>query len=102
VNPGYADGLLELDLDAMEVRTSGGTRLELTQLQFRLLASLVENRNSVLTPQQLLELAWGPSGTSAERVKVQVSNLRDRLARAGLPRDLVQTVTGVGYRYRPR
>jgi DNA-binding response OmpR family regulator len=99
---GYADRHLELDFDALEARATGGARVELTQLQFRLLSSLVKNRNSVLTSHQLLELVWGPRATSAERVKVQVSNLRDRLARAGLPKDLVQTVTGVGYRYRPR
>jgi DNA-binding response OmpR family regulator len=102
VSSGYADDDLELDFDALEVRASGGARVDVTQLQFRLLAALVKNRSSVLTPHQLLELAWGPRATSAERVKVQVSNLRDRLARAGLPKDLVQTVAGVGYRYRPR
>ena len=95
----YVDDNLELDFDSHEARTPDGTRVELTPLQFRLLSALVRNRHQVLAPQQLLELAWGPGATSLDRVKVQISNLRDRLSRAGVPGAVVQTVAGVGYRY---
>jgi DNA-binding response OmpR family regulator len=98
---GYIDRHLEVDFDAREARAAGGARVELTPLQFQLLAALVRNRHQVLTPSQLLELAWGPGVHTFERVKVQVSNVRDRLSRAGVAKEIVQTVKGVGYRYRP-
>jgi DNA-binding response OmpR family regulator len=98
----YVDEHLEINFESHEVRTPAGDRIDLTPLQFRLLASLVRNRNRVLTPQQLLDLAWGPSADSVERVKVQVSNVRDRLACAGVSKQIVETVKGVGYRYRAR
>jgi two-component system KDP operon response regulator KdpE len=98
----FIDKHLEVDFQALEVRASDGTRIQLTPLQFRVLAALVRNRNQVLTREQLLELAWGPDVHSPDRVKVQVSNVRDRLARAGVAKDVVETVNGVGYRYRAR
>ena len=96
----YVDQHLEVDFGAVEARV-GGKLLELTPLQFRLLSTFVRHPNQALTPDQLLERAWRSDTYSPERVKVHVANLRKKLAEAGAPRELIETVRGFGYRFRP-
>jgi DNA-binding response OmpR family regulator len=98
----YIDEHLNIDFAAVEARVGHGDPLQLTPLQFRLLSTFVRHPNEVLTPEQLLELAWGSVAYSPERVKVHVANLRRKLTEAGAPPDAIETVRGFGYRYRPR
>jgi DNA-binding response OmpR family regulator len=95
----YADDHVEIDFAGVEASVNGQV-LVLTPLQFRLLATFVRHPNQALTPDQLLELAWGGEAYSPDRVKVHVANLRKKLADAGAPSDRIQTVRGFGYRYR--
>jgi DNA-binding response OmpR family regulator len=95
----YVDEHLEVDFGAVEARV-GSRTLELTPLQFRLLATFVRHPNQALTPDQLLDRAWSGESYSPERVKVHVANLRRKLADAGCPPDRIETVRGFGYRYR--
>jgi len=94
----YVDEDIEVDFAGVEVRV-GGKKLELTPLQFRLLATFVRHPNQALTPDQLLR-AWSGDAYSPERVKVHVANLRRKLAAAGAPPGRIETVRGFGYRYR--
>jgi DNA-binding response OmpR family regulator len=95
----YVDEHLEVDFAAVEARV-GDQTLELTPLQFRLLATFVRHPNQALTPDQLLDRAWSGESYSPERVKVHVANLRKKLSDAGCPADRIETVRGFGYRYR--
>jgi DNA-binding response OmpR family regulator len=95
----YADDHVEIDFAGVEASVNGQV-LVLTPLQFRLLATFVRHPNQALTPDQLLDLAWGGEAYSPDRVKVHVANLRKKLADAGAPSDRIQTVRGFGYRYR--
>ena len=95
----YVDEHLEVDFAGVEARV-GDRKLELTPLQFRLLATFVRHPNQALTPDQLLDRAWRGDSYSPERVKVHVANLRKKLAAAGAPPDRIETVRGFGYRYR--
>jgi DNA-binding response OmpR family regulator len=95
----YADEHVEIDFAGVEARVNGQT-LVLTPLQFRLLSTFVRHPNQALTPDQLLDLAWGGEAYSPDRVKVHVANLRKKLADAGAPADCIETVRGFGYRYR--
>ena len=54
----YADSVLEIDFGSLDVRIAGEP-VELTALQLRVLAALVEHHGKVLSPQQLLAMAWG-------------------------------------------
>ena len=51
-------GDLELDEEHWVVRR-GGTQVELSPTEFRLLAYLMRNQGRMLTRQQLLENVWG-------------------------------------------
>jgi two-component system, OmpR family, phosphate regulon response regulator PhoB len=93
------DALVELDR-RNHVVVAQGQELDLRPTEFRLLAALMERPGAVVSQQELLESAWGDPYCGASAVKLYVSYLRRRPARADV--DPVETVRGVGYRYRPR
>ena len=98
----YADDLLTIDFAQREV-TVGGQAVELTPLEFKLLAAFVRHPNQVLSHDQLLELVWGDALTgSRARTKLYVGYLRQKLAAAGATESPIETVRGFGYRYRPK
>jgi DNA-binding response OmpR family regulator len=66
-----------------------------------MLATFAENPGQVLGHGQLLELVWGDRIRERDEVKLYVSYLRRKLGGAA-DVDPVETVRGVGYRYRPR
>src|SRR4051794_18260014 len=77
---GYGDGFLEIDHGQRRVRVQGRD-VQLTPLEFRLLASFVQHPNQVLSREQLLDLVWSdPFGVSGDQVKLYVGYLRRKLA----------------------
>jgi DNA-binding response OmpR family regulator len=97
----YADRLLEIDFAERRV-TVGEQAVELTPLEFRLLAAFAGHANQLLAHEQLLELVWGGErGTSRDQVKLYVGYLRKKLADAGVEPTAIETVRGFGYRYSP-
>jgi DNA-binding response OmpR family regulator len=98
----YDDGTVRLDAAARSVLV-GGDEVRLSPTEFRLLAYLTRNSGHVVTPGQLLDRVWGdPTGVGPERVKFAVLRLRRRLGWSDPASSPIQSVRGVGYRYRPR
>ncbi|HST63639.1 MAG TPA: response regulator transcription factor [Mycobacteriales bacterium] len=97
----YDDGQVRLDPSARTVLVDGAD-IRLSPTEFRLLAVLARNSGQVLTPNQLLDRVWGdPTGIGPERVKFAVLRLRRRLGWADPESSPIQSVRGIGYRYRP-
>jgi DNA-binding response OmpR family regulator len=97
----YSDALLTVDFAERRL-TVGERAVELTPLEFKLLATFVEHPNQLLEHGQLLELVWGGErGTSRDQVKLYVGYLRKKLADAGAQPGAIETVRGFGYRYSP-
>jgi two-component system alkaline phosphatase synthesis response regulator PhoP len=93
-------GDLEIDRDRFEVRMQG-RRVDLTLREFELLAALVGAPGRVLRREALLDLVWGRDGFVEPRtVDVHVARLRGKFTAAGLPAPAIETVRGVGYRFR--
>lgn len=91
-----------LEIDRVRHRVSVlGHEVALTPIEFRMLATFAENPGRVLGHGQLLELVWGDRIRERDEVKLYVSYLRRKLGSAAHV-DPVETVRGVGYRYRPR
>lgn len=91
-------GALLVDLEAREVRVEGAD-LELTRLEFDLLALLVRRRGSALQRAWIADQVLEPERESSDRtLDVHVSRLRKKLGAYGA---CVQTVWGVGYRFDP-
>jgi DNA-binding response OmpR family regulator len=97
----YDDGAIRLDPQTRSVRT-GQVERRLTNTEFKLLNVLVRNAGVTLTPSQLLTHAWDdPSGIGTERVKFVVLRLRRKLGWPDPESSPVESVRGLGYRYRP-
>ncbi len=97
----YADARLVLDPATRRV-DADGAECVLTPTEFRLLEVLVRNADIVLTPTQLLELVWHDLvGTGDGSVKTAVLRLRRKLGWEDPATSPIQSVRGVGYRYRP-
>ncbi|MBS1861513.1 MAG: response regulator transcription factor [Actinobacteria bacterium] len=91
-----------VEIDRIRHRVSVlGNEVALTPIEFRMLATFAENPGRVLGHGQLLELVWGDRIRERDEVKLYVSYLRRKLGGAA-DVDPVETVRGVGYRYRPR
>ena len=77
-----------------------GTDVELTAIEFRVLHALVRSESQVLTPVQLLDLAWSdPTGVGPDRVKYVIHRLRKKLGFTEATASPIEAVRGVGYRY---
>lgn len=98
--PAVNDDFLHIDRTSHRVEVLG-VEVELTPTEFRMLATFAENPGRVLGHGQLLEMVWGDVMRGRDEVKLYVSYLRRKLATAARV-DPVETVRGVGYRYRPR
>ena len=102
LNSGDADrcstfGPFELDREKFEIRLDGA-KLELTALEFKLLAMLMENGSKPLTREVLLRDVWGYRGTPDSRTVD--THVRRPRAKLGAQADRLETSRGEGYRFR--
>jgi DNA-binding response OmpR family regulator len=90
---------LEVDVDRCEVLRAG-QRLDLSPLEFRLLAALLEAHGHVLSRDRLLTVLGGPhsDGVLERSVDVYVGRLRSKLGDDPERPRYVATVRGIGYR----
>jgi DNA-binding response OmpR family regulator len=90
---------LVIDRARREVYRNGAP-VELTALEFDLLAELAASPGRVYTRRQLLEHVWGWDYVGDERVvDVHVRNLRRALGDDASAPSIVATVRGVGYKF---
>jgi two-component system OmpR family response regulator len=90
---------LELDEETHEV-VRGGSFVDLTATEFRLLRYLMLNPRRVMTRAQLLDHVWDYDfGGDGRVLETYISYLRKKLDAHGP--SLIQTVRGVGYALRP-
>ena len=88
---------LSVDLSRHKVSVSGKP-VELSSTEFRLLTELMQAKGRVLTRDNLLDRAWGRDCFVIPRtVDTHVRRLRSKLGSAG---DYIETVRGVGYRFK--
>jgi two-component system phosphate regulon response regulator PhoB len=88
---------LELDLSRHRC-LHRDEEIALTAKEFLLLAALMRRPGRVLTRERLLEEVWGEGiAVTLRTVDTHMKRLREKLGPAG---DLIDTVRGVGYRFR--
>jgi len=92
-------GEVVMDLLRHEV-TVRGQAIELTPKEFDLLRYLLENREHVLSRDQLLDHVWGYTvATDTRIVDVHVSHLRDKIEADAKNPVYIRTVRGIGYKF---
>jgi two-component system phosphate regulon response regulator PhoB len=100
--PGDVTEHLGVKIDRVRHRvTFEGEALDLTPTEFRLLETLVRQPGRAFSRHQLMDAAIGEGSIVLERtIDVHIKTLRQKLAQAGGSGDLIETVRGVGYRFR--
>ncbi|MEU5592334.1 winged helix-turn-helix domain-containing protein [Streptomyces sp. NPDC020298] len=94
-----ADQLVRIDT-VQRTANVDGRELDLTYLEFELLAHLVAHPHRVHTRDQLVTTVWGYGHVGDGRtVDVHIARLRRKLGAAH--RGTIQTVRRVGYKYAP-
>lgn len=78
-----------------------GKPLPLSQLEFDLLLTLAQHPGMVFTRERLLQKVWGPDFPGIDRVvDVHIAALRKKLMDDPENPRFIETVRGVGYRFR--
>ena len=91
----HSVGGVTLDLRSRRASIAG-RNVELTARQFTMLEVLVRHPDQVLSREQLLSHVWGYDfDPGSNIVDVYVGRLREKLAP-----DVIETVRGIGYRFR--
>jgi DNA-binding response OmpR family regulator len=98
--PPVERGGVRLDPAAHRVDVHGAA-IDLTPREFRLLHALMRAPGRAFTRQELVERALGRDFAGLERtIDAHVKNLRRKLEPAGADPSVIETVAGVGYRFR--
>ncbi len=100
VLPSLDLGLLALDPSSRTVVMEGKEPKRLTQLEFRLLYTLMNNRGQVLPTEVIVEKVWGYSGEgNRDLVRGLISRLRQKIEPTPETPKFLETISGVGYRF---
>ena len=79
----------------------GEQALELTSREFQLLMFLAQNPNIVFTRERIFDSVWGMEAVGdMSTVTVHVNKLRDKIEDDPSEPQIIQTVWGVGYRFK--
>jgi DNA-binding response OmpR family regulator len=92
-------GDCEVDFDRGEVRRTG-VPVDVSALEFRLLAAFIRQRGRVLSRDQLIDSAWGHGTFVTDRVvDTHVLNLRKKIEPVPAQPCYIHSVRGMGYRF---
>lgn len=95
----YHIGQLSVYPDRFEA-TLGDKELEFTPKEFELLVYLLDNKNRVLTRDQLLSAVWHYDFAGDTRiVDVHISHLRDQIEDNSRKPKFIKTIRGLGYKF---
>ncbi|MHB9036896.1 MAG: response regulator transcription factor [Armatimonadota bacterium] len=90
---------LEIDIAKRTVKRSGD-EIDLTRMEFDILAYLAQNADCVVTSKMILEKVWGPEyAEDAQTLRVHISHLRKKIEIQPSSPRYVLTETGVGFRF---
>ena len=93
-------GPLRLDPNRFEAKWRGKP-ITLTRSEFQILGALARHRGTVLARERLLDIARGDDAVVTDRtVDTFVKRLRKKIRDVDATFDEIETVFGVGYRYR--
>lgn len=91
-------GSLSIDQSTCKVYKRG-SEISLSKLEYRLLVYLIENKNHILSKEQILEKIWDSDGKYVDNntVSVNISRLRTKIEDDVSKPKWIQTVHGIGY-----
>ncbi|MBU6454532.1 MAG: response regulator transcription factor [Cyanobacteria bacterium REEB67] len=91
-------GALIIDTAACSI-SYDGQPVALTPTEYRLLVLFLRHPGRTFSKDELLEKLWSiGENPVADVIKAHMKGLRGKLAAAGAPREIIETVYGMGYR----
>lgn len=77
-----------------------GEQLELTAFEFKLLHTFMQHPNQILSREQILNFIYekNEKAVSDRTIDVHIKNLREKI-KVMTPKDYIQTVRGMGYKF---
>lgn len=96
-DPIYSIGPLTIDRQKFQVSLNGEEKI-FARKEFELLLFLAKNPGTVFSREAILASVWGSDVFVVDRtVDVHVRKIREKLGNAA---DMIETIKGVGYRFR--
>lgn len=91
-------GGITIDRKAAQV-FRGEKKIDLSKIEYQLLCYLVENREQVLTKEQILARVWDAQGKFVDEntLSVTIRRLRAKIERDPKHPELIRTLHGIGY-----
>ncbi len=94
----YKFGPFELDLATVELR-DGDKACKLEPQVFALLALLVENRERLVSKEEIIDKVWDGRAVSDAAVASRIKSARQALGDDGKAQRFIRTIHGRGYRF---
>jgi DNA-binding response OmpR family regulator len=94
----YQFGRIAVDFTRCELRR-GGSLVDLTSVEFKLLSTFIRSRGRVLSRQQLMDQVWTDAHCGERVVDTHVSNLRRKIEEDPAEPRYVVSIRGMGYRF---
>jgi len=94
----YCFGPFELDLATVELRVNGAAH-SLEPQVFALLALLIENRNRLVSRDEIIEKVWDARVVSDAAVASRVKSARQALGDDGVSQRFIKTIHRQGFRF---
>lgn len=89
---------IELNVNTREV-TVNDSIVNLTLREFEILGLLIKHPNKVFSKDNIFKSVWGEDYISDDNtITVHISNLRNKIAKAGAKKDYIKTIWGIGYK----
>jgi two-component system alkaline phosphatase synthesis response regulator PhoP len=95
----YSFGDVEVDFQRGELRHKGRA-VEMTPIEFKLMALFIRSRGRVLSRERLIEGVWGPDTYASDRVvDNHIANLRKKIEPDPANPRYLRNLRGLGYRF---
>lgn len=91
-----SDGAITIDEGTMRVCIRDNA-IQLKAKEFKLFQCLFENRNTIVTKEQLFSIVWGDSYFSDGTLNVHIRKLREKIEENPNEPQLIKTIWGTGY-----
>ncbi len=95
----------DIVLDILKIKVfKNNEEIILTPAEYKLLMILIKNKNNVVTRGVLLEKIWDVDGefVDSNTVNVYIKRLREKIEKDSKNPEYIETIRGVGYRWREK
>ena len=96
---GIRFGQIEIDMDSATVRRNGEF-VQLTAMEYKLLAYLVTNPNRVIPKNEIFDNVWDDSFVSDGTLNVHIRHLREKIEEDPNNPQYIKTVRGMGIMFK--